>query len=180
MSGHATAQDKYDALHHYAREYGLRTLVETGYYVGGGTGGQLWNDMHGALLDRYIGIDFQPDNIRKARDNYPGAELYCGDSGIVLPLLLEAGRLGTPCLFWLDAHGIPDDAGFPDFPTTLEIEAIARWPHARESVILVDDMDMMDGQNLVGPLAQQFRDSVATVSVWQMSEPDSIMRLTPR
>lgn len=179
--GHASAQDKYVALLHYAREYGLRTLVETGLYVGGGTGGQLWNDFHGELFDRYIVVDFQADNIRKAVVNYPGAEGYCGDSGVVLPLLLEAGKIDEPTLFWLDAHGIPDDAGFPDFPTTIEIEAIAKWKHASSSVILVDDMDMMDGSSLVGPLAQQFRDDVVTVGggLWQVAEPDSIMRLTP-
>ena len=177
---HATAQDKYDALLQHARDYRLRTIVETGLYLGGGTGGQLWTDHRGELFDRYVVVDFQPDNIRKAKMNYPGAEAFCGDSGVVLPLLLMVGYLRAPALFWLDAHGIPDDENFPDFPTVREIEAIVRWPWARRSVVLVDDMDMMDGQNLVGPHAQAFRDQVAAVSVWGMAEPDSIMRLTPR
>jgi hypothetical protein len=181
--GHATALDKYGALVSYAKDYGLRTLVETGLYVGGGTGGQIWNDHGAELLDRYIVIDVQPSNCRLGAANYPGAEVYCGDSGDVLPLLLAAGRIDTPCLFWLDAHGIPDELDtIADFPTIKEVEAIAAWPHGAQSVLLVDDMDMMDGSSLVGPLAQQFRDAVATAGgeLWERSEPDSIMRLVPK
>jgi hypothetical protein len=176
IGAHPSAADKVVALRHYLTEYNLRTLVETGLYYGGGSGGGCLD-----LIDTYIVCDFQPDNIDKAKVNYPGCVAILGDSAETIPKVVD--DLGGPALFWLDAHGIPDDADFPPCPLFAELAAIAASPFPH--VILIDDLVMMIpgagtplGQG--APTLQELRDYVDGLGLWDRSDANEIMRLTPK
>ncbi len=155
---------------HLAR-YQCRTLIETGIYSGHGSGMECLD-----LLDRYIAIDYQPENIDHAREVCPTAELYVGDSGIVLRNLLTHPAAcgakpltGTVC-FWLDAHAISDDEDAPPCPLARELAIIP----ARH-VVLIDDL------RLFGMLDWPTREQIATEAARWAHEAwtDDIVRLTP-
>jgi hypothetical protein len=64
------------------------------------------------------------------------------DSARCMPDLLT--RVTGPALFWFDAHWSPwmpvDDR--PQTPVRAELDAVAAWPHAPGSVVLVDDVSV--------------------------------------
>ncbi len=177
---HPSAEVKVDQLYIYAHAYGLKTLVETGLYLGYGSG--MYPDLQ-AWFDRYIVIDCQISNVQQARANFPAATIMYGDSGKLLPIVADGLR--EPALFWLDAHGIPEDFGegseFGPFPLLKELEAVARSPLPH--VVLIDDLCMFGRDSwmaLVGsPELEELRAFVDGLGVWKREERDCMMRLTP-
>lgn len=169
---HPSAEDKLLALADYRDRYGLKTMVETGLYLGRGSGMSL-------NFPRYIVIDQDQSNCDSARA--AGFDARCGDSGDLLPGVLA--ELDGPALIWLDAHGVADDfPGFPDFPLFRELVAIADDPYAH--VVLIDDIEMMKGGSespLVGASTlTELQVTVDRYGLWDREETDEIMRLTPR
>lgn len=182
MNGTAVldAPGKVLLLAEYLDAWGLRTLVETGLYLGGGSG-------FGVLdrLERYVVIDAQMDNCRDASRHLadlgawtPLWGVHCGDSARVLPAQLPL--LDGPALFWLDAHAISADEGLPGFPLVRELEAVASWEHGPRSVVLVDDLRMMDGGLDGSPGLDWIRGYADSCELWDRAERDDVMRLTPR
>lgn len=171
LGRHLTAQDKVELLDSYGRRHGLRTLVETGLYLGAGSG------MRCSAFQRYIAVDCQPENVRLAKE--AGFDARLGDSAALLPGILR--ELDEPALFWLDAHGIREDPEeWPDFPTLRELELLADdpWPH----VVLVDDLWMFvpDPPLLRGaPSLRQLWAYVDGFGRWRREDADEVMRLTP-
>ena len=126
---------KQNNLRTIARQYGLKTLVETGTYYG---------DMIEALeceFDAIYSIELSEELYRQAIARFAGrrhVELIHGDSGQVLKDLLE--RIQTPSLFWLDGHysaGVTA-RGEKDSPIMEELSHIFGSPEIGH-VIVVDD-----------------------------------------
>lgn len=119
----------------HARRFQLRTLVETGTYMG---------DMVGAMqghFDNIHSIELDPQLHARVSKRFNGnarVHLYQGDSATVLGQVIS--RLQGPSLFWLDGHysaGITAK-GERETPVLAEIGHVlgdTRWPH----VILIDD-----------------------------------------
>ena len=130
-------------VRHYAKRFRLRTLVETGTYLG---------DMIEATrdtFDRIYSVELDKALHDNARQRFDGQQKICllqGDSGTVLPHILRA--IQEPTLFWLDGHwsGGITAKGEKDTPIVAECEAVLAHP-VEGHVILVDDARCFTGEN---------------------------------
>jgi hypothetical protein len=126
---------KQRVLNRYAADYGLRTLVETGTYVG---------DMVDAMKDtfeRIYSIELGVELFRRAEARFrssPHIRIVHGDSSVVLGRVLA--ELDGPALFWLDGHYSGDITarGATDTPILDELRLILAAPERRH-VIIIDD-----------------------------------------
>lgn len=129
-------------LHNIKMYYLWRTFQQTGYrvFVESGT---CQGDAVKAMLPYVDEIHtyeayepFFKHCVERFASNYK-VNLYCGDSGLLLPeLILE---LDEPAVFWLDAHYSGEGTALLDkeTPIVAELEAISKsnLPHA----IIIDD-----------------------------------------
>jgi len=127
----------------YAREYGTRTLVETGTFHG---------DMVGACsreFTRIISIELDRSLYEGARERFasnPHIEIHWGDSAALLPKLIES--LSEPALFWLDGHysaGITAKGALLT-PIMGELSAICDM-RGEGNVVLIDDARCFIGED---------------------------------
>jgi hypothetical protein len=132
---------KESVLRDYGGRFGLRTLVETGTYMG---------DMALAVADCFdhiITIELDPHLCHAAGrrlQHLSNVTVLQGDSAEVLPRVLQS--LERPSLFWLDAHycGWWTARGSLDTPIERELNAILS--HAvRDHVVLIDDASCFTG-----------------------------------
>lgn len=159
---------KLDVLRDYATRYPCGVFIETGLYGGRGSGMALLD-----LFRRYIAVDIDPANCDAACEVSPHAEIWQGDSGSELPPILAG--VSEPAMFWLDAHVVcePDDpAGHS--PLLAEIAAILAWPHAAQSVVLIDDVRLMGTAGW--PTEAQVWDAIG--DSWASEIREDIWRLT--
>jgi len=134
---------KQGILRTYAQRHRLRTLIETGTYLGG---------MVHALrddFDRVISIEVDDTLWARARHRFSGdakVTIAHGDSMVVLPSLLDT--LTSPTLFWLDGHfsGGATSKGALDTPVEREVELVLAHP-VRGHVVLIDDARCFVGAN---------------------------------
>lgn len=134
-TGAAPHRVKQGVVRSYARRYGVRTLVETGTYLGG---------MVHALrrdFDRIHSVEVDDALHRLAQRRFAGVShvtLHHGDSATVLPRILAG--LDAPALFWLDGHysGGPTSMGAKETPIVEEVTALLAHP-VRGHVVLIDD-----------------------------------------
>lgn len=142
---------KREVLRAYAKQFGLRSFVETGTFLG---------DTVAALEDVFQvihTIELSPELSRQARQRFaekPHIHVVEGDAGTRLTEILPS--LPGPCLFWLDAHysaGFTARAG-QDTPIKQELSSIAKLRPEGRDVILIDDARCFDGQNGYPTLAE--------------------------
>jgi len=163
-----TAQGKHELIHETALSYDV--MIETGLYLGAGSG-------YGAA-ERYVVIDVSEENCARAREQYAGAEVWQGDSALVLPLVLRL--VDEPACFWLDAHLVVEydsEEMVREHPIPLlgELEAIRAWEHGPASTILIDD------ERLFGSFGWPSRgDVLALCDLWDVDDAEDILRLTPK
>lgn len=134
---------KQRTLADYGERFGLRTLIETGTYLG---------ETVEALKDRFeriVSIELSPELFERARERFAHlghVEIVHGDSGEVLPEVLSSVR--EPSLLWLDGHysaGITAQ-GREKTPVLREIEAVLS--HAvKGHVMLIDDARCFTGED---------------------------------
>ncbi|TWT82870.1 hypothetical protein CA13_43330 [Planctomycetes bacterium CA13] len=139
---------KISMLANYMESYGLKKFIETGTFRGSTLchmakrgydcmSIELADDLHQAAKRKFA--------------SYSNVQLLLGDSGNVLPRILNT--LSEPALFWLDGHysGGPTARADKDTPITTELEAILN--HRVEGhVILIDDARLFNGENDYPPL----------------------------
>lgn len=126
----------------YAKKYNLHTLIETGTFEG---------DMISAVKKRFktihsIELDHTLyEKSAKRFSEYSDIHLHCGDSGVVLPQILN--DIGEPCLFWLDAHysGGITAKGETETPIMKELKIIFDHPLFEKHLILIDDARCFNG-----------------------------------
>jgi hypothetical protein len=126
---------KVRVLKEIAREYGLRTLVETGTYKGATI------DALKGEFEELFSIELDEELHADAVQKYSGCrhvKLILGDSGEVLPRLV--GELDSPALFWLDAHwsGGATARGDEDTPILRELDCVLS--STQRNAIVVDDL----------------------------------------
>jgi hypothetical protein len=158
----------------YGKHFGMRTLVETGTYLG-----QMVEAQRGTFAHVWS-IELDKALARMARQRFADAKnvtILQGDSGEHLKDVLAASN--EPCLFWLDAHysaGITA-RGDTDTPIRTELELVltAPWEH----VVLIDDArcfgadDFPDYPNVdeIRSIVAQHRDG------WAVTVQDDIIRI---
>lgn len=132
---------KQNVIMEHARAGSIRTVVETGTYLG---------DMVEAVrrqMQRVVSIELDHALAERARGRfarYSNVEILEGDSGTKLAEVLS--KLREPALFWLDGHyseGITAK-GDKETPILAEIDAICRHD-VPGHIILVDDARCFDG-----------------------------------
>jgi hypothetical protein len=119
----------------FARDYNLRVLFETGTNLGNMINAQKkrFREIHSIELNEWLA-----SRAKRKFANQPNIHLYQGDSGQILPKILE--QLNEPCLFWLDAHWGDESAAIRQ-----ELESIYRH-NIRDHVLLIDDARWFDGR----------------------------------
>ncbi len=134
---------KQTTVRSYGRAHRLRTLVETGTYMG---------EMVFAVrrdFDRIYSIELEPTlwaNAAKRLSRYPHVSVLQGDSTDVLPGVLR--QLTKPALFWLDGHysGGLTAKGALNTPIRNELKTILSCSSHRH-IILIDDAHCFNGED---------------------------------
>lgn len=117
-------------------------LVETGTFLGDMVEAERQNfkKIYSIELSQKLFVD-----AKKRFRKYPHIELLQGDSGKVLPQIVQ--KLAQPALFWLDGHysGGITALGEKECPIYEELDAIldCKYQHG----ILIDDAGDFTGQN---------------------------------
>ena len=125
----------------YASAFKTDTLVETGTYLG-----QMVHAMKGQFQAVWSmgSVQELAANAKRRFGAHPHIEILQGDSGELLPVLLN--RLSRPALFWLDGHysaGITAK-GKTSTPIMAEVAAILQHG-VQNHVMLIDDARCSDG-----------------------------------
>lgn len=162
-------QEKATLLAEYFDRYGpFRFVVETGIYNGQGSCFQ--------FEDRAEVVAVEADDESAAKARAAGHDVRTGDSAVLLPALLASRD--APVLFWLDAHPTTDD-DTSTTPLLAELDAILHWPHAAQSVVLVDDVRLMGREGWPHLNYIIARIPVSARPLWHLHNQDDIFRLTP-
>lgn len=166
---------KQRTLTEYAREQGLRILVETGTYYG---------DMVEAMrhdFDRVYSIELSAELFERAKRRFKKArnvELVRGDSGIELGAIVQ--RLEQPALFWLDGHysGGETAKGRDETPIYAELEHVLTGSDSGH-VVIIDDARLF-GTDPAYPTIEELRAFVSAMRPDHHIEVlDDSIRITP-
>jgi hypothetical protein len=117
---------------------GLNVFVETGLWAQHGMCCEVLD-----LVSDALAIDVDAKNV-VAVSGHKQVTAWQGDSGKLLPELLA--YVMTPAVFWLDAHSTEEYDDNPSCPVLAELAAIKRWMYRAQSVIMIDDVRLMNGQ----------------------------------
>lgn len=118
-------------------KYPNKYFVESGTYVGTGLEMAL-----AAGYEKLYSIELDPglcENAQALFSQFPQVKIIHGDSGAVLPSLLQ--EIDAPATFWLDGHYSGDGTAKGDThsPILKELEAIKLHP-IKSHTILIDDI----------------------------------------
>jgi len=134
---------KQKTIKNYAKKYKIKTLIETGTYLG-----EMINAMKNTFRNIYS-IELDKTLYEKAIDKFKDnkhIKIINGDSGEKLPEILK--DIDRPCLFWLDGHysaGITAK-GKLNTPIYKELEII--FSHKiKKHIILIDDARCFVGKD---------------------------------
>ena len=143
-TGPAPRVVKHDTVVTLATEFGLRTFVETGTYLGTMVNAvkHTFSTIFSIELDRHLASHAARRFVRERH-----VRIIQGDSAARLAELLAT--IEEPTLFWLDAHfsGGVTASGGADEPIMREVQSISRHPLATRHVVLVDDARLFAGAN---------------------------------
>lgn len=123
-------------LYRSLRDSGARTFVESGTCYGTAVQAML------PYVDTVHTVEaFTPcyDHCVSLFEGDPRVNLYFGDSGKLLPEILEVvGEV--PAVFWLDAHYSGDGTALLDkeTPIVAELDAIYEAAHSKYSIVIDD------------------------------------------
>jgi hypothetical protein len=165
---------KQEVLREFQKKYAIKTLVETGTYLGD-TLFALSDD-----FDKLYSIELSThffDLARKRFKKVPHIHLLQGDSGIVLKALVP--KLDGPAIFWLDGHysGGLTAKGEKECPVFEELASIFSSPF--EHMIFIDDARLFIGKNDY-PTIEQMRNYVKlNKPSYDFSVVNDCLRLLP-
>lgn len=133
---------KHEALRAFQQKYQLKTLVETGTYMGD----TLYAVAHD--FDKLYSIELSEHFHQKAKKRfkkYRHIHLIQGDSGKMLSQLVP--QLKEAALFWLDGHysGGLTAKGDKECPVYEELQSIFASPYPH--IVFIDDARLFVGKN---------------------------------
>lgn len=119
------------------KKYPNPIFIETGSYIGDGIRQALK-----AGFKNVYSIELSPELYEYCRNLFRTnreVKLYQGDSGSVLPVLLQ--EISRPATFWLDGHYSEGNTakGMTNTPILAELDAIRNHP-IKTHTILIDDI----------------------------------------
>ena len=134
----------------FAKQFGTRTLVETGTFRG-----EMIHAMR-RTFDNIYSIELDPVLFNEARvrfAKFSHITILQGDSGAVLSDLLK--RIDEPCLFWLDGHWSDGPTARGSKETPIMEESLSILGHrCKGHVILIDDARCFTGEADYPTIAQ--------------------------
>jgi hypothetical protein len=153
----------------------IRSFVETGTYLGD-TLAHLAQDDRISCFSIELDTKFYKSASHRFR-NWANIRVFHGDSGDVLPVIME--ELLGPTLFWLDGHysGGITAKGEMDTPISKELQTILDSSN-KDHVILIDDARCFDGTNDY-PFLDELLAIVRSSSEYEIEVSADIIRLTP-
>jgi len=164
-------KSKIVTIGHFRKKYKYDTLIETGIYKGDNIEREKGN------FKKIISIELGKnlyDNAVKRFANDKNVELYHGDSGNILPGIVEG--LKKPVIFFLDGHfsgGVTVMAEI-ETPIRAELDTIMKSPYRH--VILIDDARCFDGTHDY-PTVEQVKEIVKTK--YKVTVEHDIIRCEP-
>jgi hypothetical protein len=175
--GQTPHRQKEHVIEDYAGRFRIRTLVETGTYMGDTI------DVMRGKFGRIYSIEIDDSLARDAARRFAALShvtIVHGDSAIELPKLAQI--ISQPCLFWLDGHYSGGITGRSDKDTPIveELAAILGGSVRRsDDVILIDDARLFVGQGGYPTMSyvQAFVREVAPNL--RIEVADDIIRITP-
>lgn len=175
-SGNAPHPVKRMVLSSYLKRFNLTQFIETGTYLGD----TLAYIAHHKSV-RCISIELADIFYQLALQrftNYSNVKLIQGDSGMVLPDVVQT--MNSPALFWLDGHysGGNTGRGDSDTPVIAELQAILN-SSIKNHVILIDDARCFDGTNSY-PYLDAVIKMIRENGAYNIEVSADIIRLTPR
>lgn len=173
--GPAPAPIKRKVLSAYLRRFELGKFIETGTHFGDTLAFMAQNKNTTCTSIEFA--DSYYERAVKRFESYPNVEVLHGDSGVLLPSLVE--KLEVPALFWLDGHWSGGDTGRAelDSPVSAELDSILR-SSTKNHVILIDDARCFDGSGGYPQLDNLLR-TVREQSKYVCEVSTDIIRLTP-
>lgn len=167
---------KQAVIRDYALRHHLRTLIETGTFLG-----TMINAMK-RRFDRIVSVELDAKLCEAARrrfSRHPHISILRGDSATILPEVLRS--VHEPCLFWLDGHysgGITAKAG-SETPVMEELRVVLSHP-VDGHVILIDDARDFTGRRGYPTLNEIERFVGGFQHGWHVEVRDDIMRIYAR
>lgn len=160
-------------LKKYAKDFSLKSLVETGTYKG---------DMIDALkktFDKLTSIELSEFYYKNAVNKFKSDKhisIVLGDSGKEIKKLLK--ELKAPALFWLDGHFSGGKTAKTKVNTPVIDELKAILSHKLPGhVILIDDARLFNGREDY-PKVNQIRKMIKGLK-YNLEVKDDIIRITP-
>jgi len=135
---------KYKNILHFRKKFHTSVFIESGTFLG-----EMDYKVRNHFKEIYS-IELDDNLFRNAKERfstYNHINIIQGDSGQVLPIILE--KINTNCLFWLDGHyseGITAK-GEKVTPIEKELEAISKHMFKRKlsHLIMIDDARLFNG-----------------------------------
>ncbi len=171
----ASVGEKRETIRSYAKKYHLRTLIETGTYLG-----DTVEDLKGDF-ERIVSIELGKDLYERAVfrfRNDRNVKLIHGDSGIELVKLMKS--ISQPALFWLDSHYSGDITAQGKMNTPIKQELAAIFAHPNKNhVVLIDDIRDFSGRNGY-PTVPELKRIVTESEYYCIEIENGIARIEPR
>lgn len=167
---------KHKIIRELAAKYSLKTLVETGTYLG------VMIDANKNYFEKIFTVELNKKLYLRAKRkfaNYKHIEVRQGDSAKILPHILK--RIKNPTIFWLDAHysGGITSKGQIDTPIVSELKIILD-KRSPDCVILIDDALEFNGKNDY-PNTKEIRNIVLKGNrKYNISVKNNIIHIVPR
>lgn len=134
---------KQTIIDNYRRKYDVKTLVETGTYLGAMVRAQL------PFFETVYSVELSEELFHKNKEQFKGnknVHLLHGDSAVRLNDIVPA--LTAPALFWLDGHysaGITA-RGELDTPIETELRTVLGVKKP-DHIVLIDDARLFNGKD---------------------------------
>jgi len=157
----------------YKKKFDYGIFVETGTHRG-----NMINAMKNKF-EKIYSIELGNDLYKMAKkrfEKYHHIKLLKGDSGIVLPNLLN--EINEPAIFWLDAHYSQGETARGEIDTPIENELESVLNHKiKNHVIMIDDARCFNGKDGY-PTTEAIR-NMATEYGYLFEMKDDSFRLYP-
>ncbi|MHB8336252.1 MAG: hypothetical protein ACYC6P_01125 [Ignavibacteriaceae bacterium] len=165
---------KQKVIEEFGKKYNLKTLIETGTFLGDMVYSQRNN--FSKLVSIELDEVFYKDAKQKLK-RVTNIEILKGDSGIVLKEITPV--LNEPCLFWLDGHYSAGFTARGDLETPIISELNTIFSLKENHIVLIDDARCFTGENDY-PTIEFIQNFITNKRAdYRMEIKDDVIRLHP-